>query len=320
MATRSTRAARRKLTTAGGEIRAGKLTELGLSWGKLTSLTLQSGDEIGAGQVVASATPAELAELLGKKAHQAARRAGRGRGPRRLPLHAQHRARRGRPARARAPRVAVIAATDRPPVGDAAFSIHLGETDDGGRVVATVAAILASDGPIEPDRLLAACAALRASLWQRLGDVMPFFERHLVLAHSPFEATVPHVPGGRGSYDVPRGLPLTPPAIWRGQLAQTADTGALPYSTGLKNLTLTGDQILPMPRRRRRPRRRLERRQGRVRDRWQEEGLSARRSRRRGVSRPTDQVARYARRGSVCGRSMQPAITKPQLASALSVA
>jgi hypothetical protein len=33
--------------------------------------------------------------------------------------------------------------------------------------------------------------------------------------------------------------------IWRGQLAQTADTGALPYTTGIKNLTLTGDQILP---------------------------------------------------------------------------
>src|SRR5262245_49749798 len=57
-----------KLTTAGGEIRAGKITELGISWGKLTSLTLQNGDEIGAGQVVASRPPSELVELLGKKA------------------------------------------------------------------------------------------------------------------------------------------------------------------------------------------------------------------------------------------------------------
>jgi len=74
---------------------------------------------------------------------------------------------------------------------------------------------------------------------------MPFFERHLVLAHSPFEATVPQAPGGRGSYDVPRNLPLAMTPIWQGQLAQTADTGALPYTTGLKNLTLTGDQVLP---------------------------------------------------------------------------
>jgi phytoene dehydrogenase-like protein len=234
-----------KLTTAGGEVRAGRVTELGVSWGKLTSLTLQNGDEIGAGQVVASRPPSELIELLGKKA------------PKRLAELADSAAligyrytlnivldEAGLPEHM-APTVAVIAATDRDPVGDAAFSIHLGETDDAGRVVATVAAILASDGPLAPERVPEQCAALRASLWQRLGDVMPFFERHLVLAHSPFEATVPHVPGGRGSYDVPRNLPLAMAPIWRGQLAQTAGTGALPYTTGLKNLTLTGDQVLP---------------------------------------------------------------------------
>jgi hypothetical protein len=144
-----------------------------------------------------------------------------------------------------APTVAVIAAPDREPIGDAAFSIHLGETDDAGRVVATIAAILGSDGPIDGDRLAAPCAALRSALWQRLGEVMPFFERHLVLAHSPFESTAPQAPGGRGSYDVPRHLPLAMAPIWRGQLPQTAETGALPYPTGLKNLTLTGDQMLP---------------------------------------------------------------------------
>ena len=74
---------------------------------------------------------------------------------------------------------------------------------------------------------------------------MPFFERHLVLAHSPFDATPPHVPGGRGSYDVPRHLPLAMAPVWAGNLAATAELGALPYITGLKNLTLTGDQILP---------------------------------------------------------------------------
>ena len=215
-----------KLTTAGGEIRAGRVAELGVSWGKVTSLTLQNGDEIGAGQVVSSRSPRELAELLGKKA------------PKRLAELAEAIAlvgyrytlnivldEAGLPEHM-APTVAVIAAPDREPVGDAAFSIHLGETDDAGRVVATVAAILASDGPLDPDRLPAKSTALRSALWQRLGDVMPFFERHLVLAHSPFEATPPQAPGGRGSYDVPRNLPLAMAPVWRGQLAQTADTGA----------------------------------------------------------------------------------------------
>src|SRR5207302_6881695 len=122
----------------------------------------------------------------------------------------------------------------------------LGETDDSGRVVATIAAVIAADAPLSPDRMVARCVALRAGLWRRLGDVMPFFEKHLVLAHSPFEMTPPQVPGGRGSYDVPRHLPLAMTPVWRGSLVATAETGAMTYTTGLKNLTLTGDQVLPV--------------------------------------------------------------------------
>jgi hypothetical protein len=234
-----------KLTTAGGELRAGRVTELGVSWGKIASITLASGDDIGAQQVVATRPPAELAELLGKKApkrlHELAEavsivgyrysfnivldEAG-------LPEHM-------------APTVAVIADPDAEPIGDAAFSIHVGETDDTGRVIVTVAAVLAAEGRLDAERLAPKCAALRASLWKRLGDVMPFFERHLVLAHSPFEATPPQAPGGRGSYDVPRTLPLAMVPVWAGAVAQTAELGALPYLTGLKNLTLTGEQVLP---------------------------------------------------------------------------
>jgi phytoene dehydrogenase-like protein len=234
-----------KLSTAGGEVRAGKVTELGVSWGKLASLTLASGDDIGCGQIVASRSPRELAELLGKKA------------PKRLGELADGLAivgyrytlniviaEAGLPEHM-APTVAVVAAPDREPSGDAAFSIHVGEPDDTGRVVATIAAVLASDGPMDVERQPAQMTALRARLWNRLADVMPFFERHLVLAHSPFEATPPHVPGGRGSYDVPRNLPLAMSPVWSGALPSTAELGALTYTTGLKNLTLTGEQVLP---------------------------------------------------------------------------
>ena len=234
-----------KLSTAGGEVRAGKVTELGVSWGKLASLTLASGDDIGCGQIVASRSPRELAELLGKKA------------PKRLGELADGLAivgyrytlniviaEAGLPEHM-APTVAVVAAPDREPSGDAAFSIHVGEPDDTGRVVATIAAVLASDGPMDVERQPAQMTALRARLWNRLAVVMPFFERHLVLAHSPFEATPPHVPGGRGSYDVPRNLPLAMSPVWSGALPSTAELGALTYTTGLKNLTLTGEQVLP---------------------------------------------------------------------------
>ena len=36
---------------------------------------------------------------------------------------------------------------------------------------------------------------------------------------------------------------MTP--VWKGTQPATADTAALSYVSGLKNLTLTGDQILP---------------------------------------------------------------------------
>jgi len=238
-----------KLTTAGGEVRAGTVTEMAVSWGKITSVTLHNGDDIGASQVVASLPPNDLAGLLGKKA------------PKRLSELAEsvnlvgYRYtlnividEAGLPEHM-APTVAVVTAPDKDPAGDAAFSIHLSEADDAGRVVATVATVLASDGPVDEDRLPPKLMALRAGLWKRLGDVMPFFEKHLVLAHSPFEATPPQVPGGRGSYDVPRNLPLAMAPVWKGTaaevLASTAEIGGASYVTGLKNLTLTGDQILP---------------------------------------------------------------------------
>jgi hypothetical protein len=227
-----------KLTTAGGEVRVGTITDASVSWGKLTSVTLQNGDEIGAGQVVASMSAAELAQLLGKKAPKKLTELAEGMqligyrytfniiiGEAGLPEHM-------------APTVAVIADPSQEPTGDAAFSIHLGETDDTGRVIATIAATLPSDELLDAERIAPKCMALRAGLWRRLGDVMPFFEKHLVLAHSPFEQNPPHVPGGRGSYDVPRNLPIPMAPVW-------ADNPNASYLTGLKNLTLTGDQILP---------------------------------------------------------------------------
>lgn len=234
-----------KLTTAGGELRAGRVTGLGVSWGKIASISLASGDDIGAQQVVASRPPAELAELLGKKA------------PKRLHELAEATAvigyryslnivldEAGLPEHM-APTVAVVADPGAEPAGDAAFSIHVGETDETGRVIVTVATVLAAEGRLDAEQLAPRCAALRASLWNRLGEVMPFFERHLVLAHSPFEATPPQAPGGRGSYDVPKALPLPMAPVWKGAVPQTAELAALPYATGVKNLTLTGEQVLP---------------------------------------------------------------------------
>jgi phytoene dehydrogenase-like protein len=234
-----------KLTSATGEVRSGKITEANISWGKISSLTLANGDDIGCGQLVSSYSPARLAELLGKKAPKRLTEIAEG-----LELVGYRYTlnvvldEAGIPEHM-APTVAVVADPTKDPVGANAFSIHLGESDDAGRVVATIAAVLPADGITEPEKLAPKCAALRQALWQQLGEVMPFFEKHLVLAHSPFETTLPHVPGGRGSYDVPKNLPLTMSPVFKGSIEGTAQLGAAAYVIGLKNVTLTGDLVLP---------------------------------------------------------------------------
>jgi len=232
-----------KLTGAGGEIRSGFVAELTMSWGKIGGVVLDRGEELGAGQVISALPPGALFQLLGKKA------------PRRLAELQESLTFVGRRftvnlvldqagvPEGMAPIVLAIQ-PGRPPVADAAFAIHVGEPDDGGRVIVSLAAILAD--LVEDETALARAAdTLRKSLLARLDEIMPFFRRHLVMVHSPHQASAPEVPGGRGGHEAPRGLPYAMREIWRGEAEGGAGIAALPYVTGIKNLTLTGAQILP---------------------------------------------------------------------------
>ncbi|MBZ0235319.1 MAG: hypothetical protein K8M05_23530, partial [Deltaproteobacteria bacterium] len=100
----------------------------------------------------------------------------------------------------------------------------------------------AGPGP-ELARLAPRTAALRARLLDALDGVMPYVADHVVLVHSPHEATAPTA-GGRGSYEVGRGLPAMMASVWRGTLEGAAGLAAAPYATGLKNLTLASSQVL----------------------------------------------------------------------------
>lgn len=232
-----------KLVGAGGEVRPGPVAELTMSWGKIGSVVLDRGEELGAGQVVAALPPGIVFQLLGKKA------------PRRLAELQEGLTYVGRRytvnvvldqagvPEGMAPIVLAVQ-PGRPPVADAAFAIHVGEPDDGGRVIASVSALLAD--PVEDDAGLARAAdALRKALLSRLDEIMPFYRRHLVMVHSPHQAVPPEVPGGRGGHEAPRGLPYPMREVWRGNAEGGAGVAALPYATTIKNLTLTGAQILP---------------------------------------------------------------------------
>lgn len=236
-----------KLAAAGGEARLGKVRELHVSWGKISGVTIGN-EEIGAGQVIAAIPPREVAALLGKKApkklvEQAESKIVGYRYSFNIVLDAA-----GVPD-AMAPTVFVLDDPSKPPHNDNAFSIHCGETDDAGRVVVTLAALVATSGPLDDEAQLARARQLRVQLLTKLDDVMPFYDHHVVVGHSPYDGLPPSAPGGRGVHEAPKGMPLKMRPVLAGEpgaVDSTAGTAALAYSSSIKNLTFAGAQILPM--------------------------------------------------------------------------
>lgn len=230
-----------KLTGAGGELRPGVASELVSGWTKLTGVRLATGEELGAGQVVAALPLAELVPLFGKKP------------PKRVVELAEAMAPAGwsyainlvvdaaAVPEGMAPTVLAVADPGAPLVGANAILVHAAEADDQGRAVITVSAIQpAADGNGE-----AAIRALRAALLERLEDLVPYAHAHLVVMHSPYDGVAPFVPGGRGGYEAPRGGPARMPEIWPAGLDGGSGLAGAPYATGVKNLTLASTQVLP---------------------------------------------------------------------------
>ncbi len=232
-----------KLVGAGGELRTGAATELVSGWTKLTAVKLATGEELGAGQVVAALPLAELVPLFGKKP------------PRRIVELAEGVAVAGwsyainlvvdaaAVPEGMAPTVLAVRDLDQPLVGANAIAIHAAEADDQGRTVLTVTAVLPAATNEPPTE--AAIRALRAEVLDRLEDVVPFAHGHLIVMHSPYDGVAPVVPGGRGGYDPPRGGAARMPAVWRATLDGGSGLAGVPYATGVKNLTIASAQVLP---------------------------------------------------------------------------
>jgi hypothetical protein len=236
-----------RVSSASGERRAGRATELGFGWSKISSVHTDGGDDLGCGHLISTQAIQDVAELL-----SASRKA-----PKKVFEPNEDLSLAGwryvfnlvvdvsGVPEGMAPTVLAVVDPTRPLVGDNAFAIHLGDPDDSGRVVVTVSAILPHAGHDDPKWLAAAMAALRTRLVERLELVMPFLDDHVVLMHSPHEALAPIVPGGRGSHEPPRTLPVPMRKLWRGSVEHGAGLAALPYTTGIKNFLVTSKQVVP---------------------------------------------------------------------------
>lgn len=228
-----------KFASHNGEVREATAAELTFGWGKVTGVRLEEGEELGANHVVAALPVDELLALAGKKAPKDLKRAAEGIevAGYRYTLHLVV-DEAGIPE-GMARTALVVSDLEAPLSGANALSIFVDEPDDMARVLVSVEARcpLPSDGRTLDDEM----ADLRVGIRERLELVMPFLSEHVLLAHSPHEAVPAETPDG--PIEVRR--PLPPPPIWRSHLEAVLGVTALPYSMGIKHLSVASSQVIP---------------------------------------------------------------------------
>jgi phytoene dehydrogenase-like protein len=141
------------------------------------------------------------------------------------------------------PRAIAVRDPAQPLIEDNALSITLGAEDHQRNVV-----------PVWVDCLVPAAAAsgegylavLRARLRERLGRLLPFFDRHLVVMASPHDGLPPELSAAEPSIAEPEPIPATPmtPAL-TSDLPRAVSVSGAPHATGIKNLVLASGENLP---------------------------------------------------------------------------
>lgn len=227
-----------KFTQGNGETRDAHVSGLTFSWGRVNGVRLEGGEELGAGHVIAAIPVDDLQQLIDRKI------------PKRLTQCvdslniAGYRYtlnmvvnEAGIPEGMASP-VLITSDPEKPLTGDNAIAIFLGPPDDAAQVAVTISAICPVPAPGQS--LDSAFADLRVRLRERLEMVMPFFSEHVLLAHAPHEAALPEGLAVDPGYD----FPIAPTPVWTSELEPALGVSAVPYSIGIKHLTVASSQVL----------------------------------------------------------------------------
>jgi phytoene dehydrogenase-like protein len=230
-----------KFASHNGELRTVIPQALATSWGKVTGLVLEGGEELGAAHMVAALPIADLAPLCEKKIAKRLlevaeeMQVGGYRYTLNLVLNEV-----GVPEGMGA-NVLVVVDPEQPLAGDNALALYADQPDAEGRVLITVQAICpapAGGGAGALDDML---ANLRVAVRQRLESIMPFHADHVLMAHSPHESAPPE---GLGD-GIEMAQLLAPRPLWRLPAEPLLGVAGLSYQPGIKQLTLCSSQILP---------------------------------------------------------------------------
>ena len=229
-----------KFTSHNGEVRQVVPESLSTSWGKVTGLVLEGGEELGAGHMVCALPVADLAPLCEKKVAKRLlelgdeMQIGAYRYTLNLVLDAV-----GVPE-GMGPSVLMVGDPAQPLIGDNALALFADQQDSEARVLITVQAICPAPagGAAELDDRM---ANLRVGVRERLESVMPFHSDHVLCAHSPNESAPPEgLPGDAALPQV-----MAPRPLWRLPKDPLLGVAGIPYQAGIKQLTLGSSQILP---------------------------------------------------------------------------
>lgn len=227
-----------KFTQGNGETRDARVSALTFSWGRVNGVRLESGEELGAGHVIAAIPADGLLQLIDRKIPKRLTQCVDGlevAGYRYTLNMVVNEA--GIPEGMSSP-VLITGDPDKPLIGDNAVAVFLAPPDDEAQVAVTVSAICPVPDPGQS--LDDAFADLRIHLRERLEMVMPFFSEHVLIAHAPHESALPEGVDVDPGYD----FPAAPTPVWRSHLESALGVSAVPYSIGLKHLTIASSQVL----------------------------------------------------------------------------
>lgn len=234
-----------KFTSHNGELRAVQVESLVSSWGKVTGVKLEGGEELGASHVIAAMPVAELAQLCDRKL---AKRLGElsetlvvggYRYTLNLVLDEV-----GVPE-GMGQSVLMVGDPEAPLVGENALSITVDQPDGEARVAVTVQAVCpAPEGGAPQAALDDALANLRVAVRERLEMVMPFYAEHVRVVHSPHESA-PAESRDRLADDIELAQLLEPRPLWQLPDEPLLGVAGLGYQPGVKQLTLASRQVLP---------------------------------------------------------------------------
>jgi hypothetical protein len=234
-----------RIGTSSGEVRD-KLTpvELVLKRGRVTGLRVRPRDEtIGLDHLVWAGPLSGLMQLCGDKASRKLRETA---SSVRAACYRYTLCLLVRPEAIPAgmgPRVIAVRDPAQPLIEDNALCITVGPED-----------LKRHQVPLWVDCLVPAAAAsgegylpvLRARLRERLGRLLPFFERHLLVLASPHDGLPPEQSDDQPSLEPPEPIPATPmtPAL-TSELPRVLSVAGAPHATGIKNLVLANGENLP---------------------------------------------------------------------------